>query len=70
MIHSLILPPRIFLQIVFYIFRTFKYMCAKYFLQIHLFAEMITELVIYYANIKNIQYSIRSLQQYDTVKRG
>ncbi len=32
-------------------------MCAKYFLQIHLFEEIITELAIYYVDMKNKQHS-------------
>ena len=32
-------------------------MCAKYFLQINLFEEIIAELAIYYVDMKNIQHS-------------
>ena len=44
-------------------------MCAKYFLQIHLYEEIIVELAIYYVDMKNIQHS-GLCNKCNTIKRA
>ena len=60
-------PPPIFHQKCgdFYICRSLQIhcMCAKYFLQIHLFEEVIAALAIYYVDMKNIIISGLCMQQ-------